>query len=403
MKNLKILHLATDDKFLDHAYTVFEKAYSGCNDVLVFSKTKTDSLKYVKLKEKSVVYGKSSFNKKPNKTSSTYEKYDLVVFHSFGDLLYPEIYSIPENIPAVWLGWGYDYYDLIANSESLLLTETQKLSVKSKRKIIRKKVSDSLRFVLNIIGMHKQRYKAIEKLTLFSPVLPNEYELVRKSRNWHKFPKIALWNYGTIEDHFVKGFEDEQVDGDAIMIGNSASFTSNHKEILILLSQAGFQDRKIVTPLSYGNKKYGQMISCMGYQFFGENFEPLMEFMPVKNYVASIKKCGYVIMNHKRQQAIGNIVIMLFLGARVFLREENPAYEFLREMGVTVSSVQQLEKNITLLEKPLLEEERKINKKLVSDYWSRERGVARTKALVEKALKLESRNSDNVRQEGSVV
>lgn len=45
---MKILHLATDDKFLDHAFPVFEAVYPGVNDVFVFA-AKTP-LKYVKLK-----------------------------------------------------------------------------------------------------------------------------------------------------------------------------------------------------------------------------------------------------------------------------------------------------------------------------------------------------------------
>jgi hypothetical protein len=44
---MKILHIATDDKFLDYAFSVFEKVFPGANCVIVFAPTKP--LKYVKL------------------------------------------------------------------------------------------------------------------------------------------------------------------------------------------------------------------------------------------------------------------------------------------------------------------------------------------------------------------
>lgn len=381
---MKILHIATDDKFIDHAYTVFEKAFPGENEVVIFSKSK--KLKFVKLKNYSLVKCSLSQVRKPRVKKDLYEKYDLVIFHSFGDLLYPEIFNIPEEVPTVWFGWGYDYYDLIGKPKDLLLPATQNIVYQSYKSLLRTTIGKILRFAFRLAGISKSRKKAIERLSLFSPVLPNEYEMVLESCRLQSFPEYACWNYGTMEDHLIKGFESEQVDDNAILVGNSASTTCNHLESLNFIKKYGIQDRDIVTPLSYGDKSYAKKVSEVGKRYFGDDFNPLMDFMPIQDYVSTIKKCGYVIMNHKRQQAVGNIVIMLYMGARVFLREENPTYVFLKGMGVTLTSVQDLEKNPAWLGIPLSTEERETNRKIVSDYWSRERGIARTKALVQKAL-----------------
>lgn len=388
---MKILHIATDDKFVDHAYTVFEKAFSEKNEVIIFSKS--ESLRFVKLKDYLHVKYTLSQIRRPRVEKELYEKYDLVIFHSFGDLLYPEIFNIPEDVPTVWFGWGYDYYDLIGKPKNLLLPATQNIASQSYKSLLRTTIGKTLRFAFRLAGVSKSRRKAIERLTLFAPVLPNEYEMVLKSRSWKSFPEHACWNYGTMEDHLIKGFEGEQVEGDSILVGNSASLTCNHKDTLGFLHEVGVENRYIISPLSYGDKTYGEKIIAIGRQCFGEKFNPLKDFMPIQDYVATIKKCGYVIMNHKRQQAVGNIVIMLYLGARVFLREENPTYSFLKEMGVAVSSVQELEKDISLLQKPLSSEEKENNKELVSKYWSREQGIYRTKNLVEQALRLADKNS----------
>ncbi len=397
---MKILHLTSDNKFVDQAFTVFDIAFPMANDVLVLSKS--GNLKFVKLAPKKIIPAKFSKIRMPNISSVEYKYYDIVVFHSFSDLLYPEIYNVPEGIPTIWLGWGYDYYNLIECPKNLMLPETQRLVKRSKVKKVREYIGKVLRSTLLLFGMSKSRIKAIERLTLFSPVLPNEYELVKRARKWNAFPENTRWNYGTIEDHLVKGFEHVKIDSNAILVGNSASSTCNHMETLKFLNENGFQDREIVAPLSYGDKSYGQKIAEAGKRQFGRNFDPLMDFMPVQDYVSKIRKCGYVIMNHKRQQAVGNIVIMLYLGARVFLREENPTYSFLTGMGVLVSSVQQLEDDPSLLDKPLSSEEHERNKQLVSDYWSRKQGVARTKSLVQQAFDQKSMGLDGNAFQGTM-
>lgn len=381
---MKILHLAPDEKFIDHAALVFEKAFPEKNDFIIFSNT--NNLQYVKLKPKKIIINNTRLIKKPILKPNQYTDYNLVIFHSFSGLCY-EIFNIPEELPTIWFGFGFDYYDLICKKNDLLLRKTHSLAIKNLKSYYRTKISKFLRFTFDFIGLTKSRKEAIEKLTIFAPVLPNEYKLVGNAKKWTNFPKYGDWNYGTIEDHLIKGFENEQVNGDAILVGNSASITCNHIETFDFIQKKIAEKRTIVAPLSYGDKKYTQIISTIGKKYFGNNFDPLMNFMPIQDYVSKIKKCGYVIMNHKRQQAVGNIIIMLYLGARVFLREENPTYQFLKNMGISFSSVQELEKNISLLNTPLTNEEKNNNKELVSIYWARERSIHRTKVLIQKALK----------------
>lgn len=387
---MKILHIAGDDKFIDHARDIFDLAYPDRNYVWVFSKSQ--DLKFVKGKCDRVVYAGLAQKRCPKIPTAEYKGYDLIVFHSLGELLYPEVFNIPNEIPIIWIGWGYDYYDLMCRKSDLFLPETRKIISRDYKARLRANFGKILRSTFDLTGISKSRQKAIEKISFFSPVLPNEYEILQNSREWRCFPEHVRWNYGTMEDHLVKGFESEQVDGDAILVGNSATPTCNHKEILDLLNKIGVGERYIIAPLSYGNQRYGDRIADVGVNYFGELFNPLREFMPAQDYVATIKKCGYVIMNHKRQQAVGNIVIMLYLGARVFLREESPTYSFFRDMGVTVSTVQELSRDNSLLSKPLSGEEKEKNRKLVFEYWSRSASVSRTKLLVENALKLSDQN-----------
>lgn len=382
---MKILHLATDDKFLDHAFPVFEKVYPEANDVFVFA-TKTP-LKYVKLRPNHIETKRSGFfYKKPKLSQEFYKKYDLVIFHSLNLSTFPELASIPEDTPTVWLGWGADYYEDLLGHCPLYLDTTQEIH----RILItgkpRRKVAKLVKDLIRTFRPKGTKIRAIEKITIFSPVLPEEYNMVKSSRTWRSFPSFASWNYGTMEDNLIKGFEGERVTSNSILVGNSATYTGNHAEAFDLLHELGVNDRQVVVPLSYGDPQLAKKLTSIGHEYFSDNFLPLMDFMPIQDYVASIKKCGYVIMNHIRQQAVGNIVIMLYLGARVFVRQENPVYDFFKKSGVVISTVQELSADPKLLEMPLTEEERARNKAFVSVYWSRERAYERTRELVETAF-----------------
>lgn len=384
---MNILHIATDDKFLDQAFPVFEKVYPGANDVLVFA-AKTP-LKYVKLNPDHVETKPSSFfNKKPKVGKDIYSKYDLILFHSLAHPTYLELANISGDTPTVWLGWGYDYYGELLRHVPLYLNTTQEIYDKLAAKTPRRRVSDLVKGLIRLFQPRASKIRAVERITVFSPVLPEEYDMVRKSRTWRRFPEFASWNYGTIKDNLIKGFEGENVTGNSILVGNSATYTGNHAEAFELLHKLQVNDRQVVAPFSYGDPKLATKLTAMGQEYFADNFEPLMDFMPIEDYVAIIKKCGYVIMNHVRQQAVGNIVIMLYLGARVFVRQENPVYDFFKKSGVAISTVQALTANPALLNKPLTEEERARNKAIVSDYWSRERAYERTRRLVEKAFEV---------------
>ncbi|SDU08267.1 TDP-N-acetylfucosamine:lipid II N-acetylfucosaminyltransferase [Halopseudomonas salegens] len=391
---MKILHIATDDKFIEQAIPVFESVFPGKNDVIIF--TKTTPLQYVKLQTAKVVLKNKLFFTRAAVDREIYNRYEIIVFHSFSHLTYPEIFNIPINKATIWLGWGYDYYEDTLGKDTLLLEKTLNLSKRLEPTtpiyVIKKIIKKSAVF----LGVIASKKKAIERLTIFAPVLPSEFDMVKNSKNWKRFPDHAIWNYGTIEDNLIKGFETESVSGNSILVGNSASLECNHAEAFDILKSIGISDRKVVVPLSYGQLEYSKLISTLGKDYFGENCESLNTFMPIEDYVKTIRKCGYVIMNHKRQQAVGNIVIMLYLGARVFVRTENPVFRFFNSLGIQLSTMEELENNHDLINTPLSRAERAWNRKTVSNYWSREKAFRRTEQLINNAFSLSQQyNTDS--------
>jgi hypothetical protein len=369
MKDLRILHLANDEKFIDQAIRAFERAAPDANDLYVYS---AKPLKFVK-SPATIVSALSVLTGKVSKDISTY---DLIIIHSLNPVWYKAILKLPDHLPLVWIGWGYDYYDIIYKSrdEMLLPLTCLELSKTTHRNSIPKKIKSFLKN--NIFS--KDKSKIINRINFFSPVLPSEYSMVNKKYSGEKFPEYALWNYGNLEEDFVKGFTNKQVTGDSILIGNSASAENNHLDSFDLLSSFGINNRDIISPLSYGNAGYRDLILKNGHKLFGHHFEPLIDFIPIDNYVKILESCGFVIMNHVRQQAVGNIVIMLYLGAKIFLRQECPTYTYFRDQGAVIFSIQELEKKPELLNERLDHADMAVNRAVVENNWSKEAANKKT-------------------------
>ena len=116
----KILHLSMDDKFTDMALYYFELLQPNTNTLVVYTDKQP---KFVKTN--SVLVSRYNILEKIN-----IDDYDLVILHSLSSVWFNFIKKLPKNIPIVWVGWGYDYYDLLP--EKLLLDKTSKISTKNK-------------------------------------------------------------------------------------------------------------------------------------------------------------------------------------------------------------------------------------------------------------------------------
>src|SRR5690606_8564482 len=119
----------------------------------------------------------------------------------------------------------------------------------------------------------------------------------------------------------------------------SAFYTNNHLEAFELLKNIDLGKKKIICPLSYGNRNYAKKIADKGKKRWKDNFVPLFKLMPLHEYNEYLRLCGIVIMNNYRQQAVGNILTMIWMGAKVFLNEETSLYKYLKRIGVFVFSI----------------------------------------------------------------
>ncbi len=79
---------------------------------------------------------------------------------------------------------------------------------------------------------------------------------------------------------------------------------------------------------------------------------------------------------------MGNIIIMMYLGAKIFLQKSNPAYLFFKEQGAFVFSIDEFQREGEILKK-LQPSEIEINRAILRTHWSRKAIQEKTKNLVE--------------------
>lgn len=128
-----------------------------------------------------------------------------------------------------------------------------------------------------------------------------------------------------------------------VQIGNSADPGNNHLEIIEQLAPLKDRDIKLHVPLSYRASPYVDSVIEAGTRVFGDKFQPLTEFMPLEDYRAFLSTIDVAIFNHKRQQAMGNIINLLGLGKKVYLRPEITPWATLRNKGIVVYDVARID------------------------------------------------------------
>ena len=171
--------------------------------------------------------------------------------------------------------------------------------------------------------------------------------------------------------------------GNNILVGNSATPTNNHFEVFELLSKFSLEERKIITPLSYGNKVYAEKVKRLGDNMFKDNFFPITEFMTLEKYNKVIQQCGVVIINTYRQQAVGNILSMLWMGAKIYLDNKNTFYKYLKRKGFFIYSINDDFKIENFKVLGLLTKEEKIHNKQIL---KREISTERLFSILKKTL-----------------
>jgi hypothetical protein len=161
-----------------------------------------------------------------------------------------------------------------------------------------------------------------------------------------------------------------------IQIGNSADPENNHLDLFARLKHFRDEDILIYVPLSYGgSKKYRDLVIEAGNSAFGLKFKALTELLPYRDYLELLATIDVAVFDHKRQQAMGNIVTLLGLGRKVYLKRGVTSWQLFEKLGIKVFDNSEI--TIDTLDSSIAN----LNKNRVMDYFSEENLTYQLRAL----------------------
>jgi len=123
-----------------------------------------------------------------------------------------------------------------------------------------------------------------------------------------------------------------------IQVGNSADPALNHLEVFNKLEKYKDKAIEIICPLAYGNEDYRDKVIEEGTKIFGNKFNPIVELVSFEKYSELLAKIDIAIFSYEGQQALGNILILLGLGKKVYIRDDITSWEICSDYGLKVHS-----------------------------------------------------------------
>lgn len=308
---MNILHVGHYDKFLPKHIKLTNKHFNP-DEHLFLMMDKEKKVERVKAENVKYIGHKKLFSQ-----MTLFYKADKIILHGlFEKRLLHLLFLNPWLIKkCYWMIWGGDLYNYLANKDN--------------RK--KKNIEFFRRFV-------------ISRLPYFITYVRGDFELAQK---WYgaKGEMLECLMYESNLYSSIGGRRESYPNQVNILLGNSASLSNNHLEALDLLKNQDDQRLRVFSPLSYGKESHRKKVIQKGKSLFGERFEPITKMMPFEEYVAFLNNIDIAVFNHKRQQAMGNIITLLGLGKKVFMSSKVSSYRLFSNLGIKVFDVEKVDIN----------------------------------------------------------
>ena len=334
-----IIHIAPDEKFIDTAYDIYEQALPGENQFIVLLQDRQTKVKHVS-ENKDYVY--FFLNEDFNEEILSLVRFSkIIVFHGLSEFQAKFTLKIKnDSIKKIWSVFGFEVYDNPHIFKPELYGRRTWEKYFGKQYLIKKILKPYFfKLLKNEDYPLKSAKKALKNMDVMSTLVEEEYDLFKGLSIINKDTAYLKFTYFPLK--LVIKDDSEFSLTKNILVGNSAFYTNNHLDVFAMLSKMNLNQNKIIVPLSYGFKDYAHDIIKIGKALFGSSFLPITEYLSFEDYNNSIKSCGIVIMNHFRQQAVGNILMALFRGAKVYLSKRNILFNYFKRIGCYIYCIEE--------------------------------------------------------------
>ena len=135
----------------------------------------------------------------------------------------------------------------------------------------------------------------------------------------------------------------------SIQIGHNAYPFNNHAIALSMLEPHKSKNILITMPMCYGNDygdqqaNYKDEIMHLAYGLFPpEKIRQLKDLMPLRRYYEFLGAVDVSILGAPRQNALGNIIPLLYMGKKLYLSNQNPLFSFFKSKGFEIHDINEL-------------------------------------------------------------
>lgn len=360
----KILHLIPDEKFTENIIENFERVF---DDNLFFVLGNNKERKFYKAQNDKVIFHEAnSFT-----VNNVDKEVVAVIVHGLNFTFAKLVVQLDLNIKVAWFVWGYDIYNLPKIIEHLYAPGTfyylknRNLSFTLINKIKKNRVLRSFyyKYIKKTYDFYSFYELAHKRIDFFCTYIREDYELfLNFYPNKLKYLEIGYFSIF----QYLAGQPDIRIipTAENILVGNSNSSENNHLDIFQAIKEVDFHGQVFV-PLSYGDdQKYKSFVIRKGTEFLKEKFNPLLNFMNRAEYLELLSGCSTAIFYHYRQQAMGNIIALLYMGVRVYLSYNNPVFHYLKRIGIKVFD---FDKEFPIFKNSVLEPEFQNNNREILD------------------------------------
>lgn len=280
----------------------------------------------------------------------SFKKYQWVYFHylSYDPTLLFWYFQRKRLRKSTWVIWGNDIYSYYRRNNNL----RTKIYEFCRRRIIAT-FPEIAAFVEEDVQFVKKNYHSKAQYVPILYPIPVNLDSLKK-----------------VSVDFI------QKDKPVFMLGNSADPSNSHIEMINAISKYGKGKFRVICPLSYGgNPQYIKDVIKRGTDCFGLDFVPLLQILNSVEYAKLLQQVDVVLMNHNRQQGLGNILALMYLGKKVYIRTTISSFHFFIRheceiydidligkvsLDEVLTPVRNKQKNITVIES-ILDEKNSLN------------------------------------------
>jgi len=229
-----------------------------------------------------------------------------LICHSLFDKKVVDLLNNNKNLleKAYWVVWGGDLYGAPDDEKNNFIRRNLKgyLTV----------APNDQKIIANKYGNYKAKYFNIQY------IIPTSFEQLHTAKQ-------------------NKVFSDKT----RILINNSCSESTI--EMLDILAKFAHENIEVSTILSYGDLKFKEAIISQGRAIYRDKFSYLDEMLSPGEYANYLNNISIFIFNQNRQQGLGNIFAALYLGAKIYIKNNISSSEMLKNLEFKIYDTYDIE------------------------------------------------------------